>query len=729
MSTPNMYLGVLSNASGQSNVTVLGPWSGNRISIELTGSVRDTLGGLSCVNTVMENVYAALGVENHQGNEVDWWIEQIADKWIKEHDSWRFGKWKEESKVIHKSGVKDKEYMDIVQDKVIGGVQLEVEYKMNESANLAFTGSHYVALKGNVPVNNSVALVVCTIRSIKQESNVQIVKEIKKSMPKMDAETKENGEFAKKSVNQGKDIKVAVIEFELHSNIFSLYPSQLFLAQFLAKAGDDRWSISVIPNLVNESNFSLLLADTVLNCLANHVDFHISEWIHGNIIQSVDTISQNVLFDEVFKFILKQTSLKKALLLMNKVNKKAVAGTPYVNAARVLQNSFLNALNQFCPDFSIYFQHSFGLLHGLNFLEPEAGTEIIFVDSSLKLDEMSKLIFSDYLSPFDKQLLSDIQRFTGQNLPFRGVVALDTESLCSFHKTATAQRARKLIEKISLSMGVPPKLKQNEQPAVIMQISFGRYAFVLDLVLLGNHVNAFLLRLFKDESLLKLGIGFDGDLNTLRQTYPKFSCYETKIASFVDLQVMFARRYSEFPHTISLIGMSLIFLRAPLDKKCQLSNWTERPLTIHQMQYAAMDVLVLPLIFQKLLQSVENSNFNLRAQLISVITGEFVRQPRESVPKMLNLAKLDLSESVIILKNLPYSLDESRLEEILSYFGELKMATIHKRSSGESKGTAHVVFVQELDAKTCVEKMDGALLDGRPVHAYMLDRSKFIAPL
>ena len=49
-----------------------------------------------------------------------------------------------------------------------------------------------------------------------------------------------------------------------------------------------------------------------------------------------------------------------------------------------------------------------------------------------------------------------------------------------------------------------------------------------------------------------------------------------------------------------LASLTAKVLNVPLDKTCQLSDWTERPLTVSQIQYAALDAFICVKIFDRL---------------------------------------------------------------------------------------------------------------------------------
>lgn len=66
--------------------------------------------------------------------------------------------------------------------------------------------------------------------------------------------------------------------------------------------------------------------------------------------------------------------------------------------------------------------------------------------------------------------------------------------------------------------------------------------------------------------------------------------------------------------------------------------------------------------------------------------------------------------------NLPYNITQSRLQEVFSPFGTLgEVTVISDKFSGRSKGFGFVEFEDAEAAKSAIEKMNGADLDGRNI--------------
>lgn len=66
--------------------------------------------------------------------------------------------------------------------------------------------------------------------------------------------------------------------------------------------------------------------------------------------------------------------------------------------------------------------------------------------------------------------------------------------------------------------------------------------------------------------------------------------------------------------------------------------------------------------------------------------------------------------------NLPYSITQSRLQEIFSPFGALgEVTVISDKFSGRSKGFGFVEFENPEEAKAAIEKINGTDVDGRNI--------------
>lgn len=66
--------------------------------------------------------------------------------------------------------------------------------------------------------------------------------------------------------------------------------------------------------------------------------------------------------------------------------------------------------------------------------------------------------------------------------------------------------------------------------------------------------------------------------------------------------------------------------------------------------------------------------------------------------------------------NLPYSMNDQKLNEVFSAYGEVVSAkVITDYESGRSKGFGFVEMANDGDASTAIQQLDGKELDGRNV--------------
>ncbi|GMH11339.1 hypothetical protein Nepgr_013180 [Nepenthes gracilis] len=128
----------------------------------------------------------------------------------------------------------------------------------------------------------------------------------------------------------------------------------------------------------------------------------------------------------------------------------------------------------------------------------------------------------------------------------------------------------------------------------IMQIATEKMAFIFDLIRLYNEIpevlDSCLARILHSSSILKLGYNFQCDIQQLAQSYDELKCFK-HYEMLLDIQNVFKETQG------GLSGLAKKILGAGLNKTRRNSNWEQRPLTKNQIEYAALDAVVLIHIF------------------------------------------------------------------------------------------------------------------------------------
>ncbi|KAJ7977879.1 Exonuclease [Quillaja saponaria] len=128
----------------------------------------------------------------------------------------------------------------------------------------------------------------------------------------------------------------------------------------------------------------------------------------------------------------------------------------------------------------------------------------------------------------------------------------------------------------------------------IMQIASDKMVFILDLIKLSGDVpevlNDCLTRILHSPSILKLGYNFQCDIKQLAASYGELNCFK-HYEMLLDIQNVFKEPEG------GLSGLAKKILGAALNKTRRNSNWEQRPLHRNQLEYAALDAVVLIHIF------------------------------------------------------------------------------------------------------------------------------------
>ncbi|CAM8928491.1 unnamed protein product [Rhodiola kirilowii] len=128
----------------------------------------------------------------------------------------------------------------------------------------------------------------------------------------------------------------------------------------------------------------------------------------------------------------------------------------------------------------------------------------------------------------------------------------------------------------------------------IMQIASEKKVFILDLIKLYDDVpdtlDKCLIRILHSPRILKLGYNFQCDIKQLASSYRTLKCFR-HYEMLLDIQNIFKETRG------GLSGLTKKILGVGLNKTRRNSNWEQRPLTPNQLEYAALDAVVLIHIF------------------------------------------------------------------------------------------------------------------------------------
>lgn len=128
----------------------------------------------------------------------------------------------------------------------------------------------------------------------------------------------------------------------------------------------------------------------------------------------------------------------------------------------------------------------------------------------------------------------------------------------------------------------------------IIQMASEKVAFILDLIKLYDDapeiLDSCLVRILHSPRVLKLGYNFQCDMHQLSGSYPKLGCFK-RYEMLLDIQKVFKETCG------GLSGLVKKILGTGLNKTRRNSNWEQRPLTPQQLEYAALDAVVLVHLF------------------------------------------------------------------------------------------------------------------------------------
>eukprot|EP00742_Colponemidia_sp_Colp-10_P007624 GILJ01008216.1.p1 GENE.GILJ01008216.1~~GILJ01008216.1.p1 ORF type:complete len:811 (+),score=138.75 GILJ01008216.1:45-2477(+) len=203
----------------------------------------------------------------------------------------------------------------------------------------------------------------------------------------------------------------------------------------------------------------------------------------------------------------------------------------------------------------------------------------------------------------------------------------------------------------------------------ILQIANGQRAFILDLIQLEGAYDAFLTELFLSESIIKIGFAFTGDLALLRESNPELKCFE-RINCYIEAETAFKRTSNGSAAESGKKGLSYLvesWLGLGLCKRNQISNWERRPLTVEQLQYAALDAHCLVEMANRFMEDSKQTLHDIRATAVVLAANQNADKPkRKTVNGVRQKRRSSSGDAPTTESAVAPTSDESLLEEGMS---------------------------------------------------------------
>ena len=156
----------------------------------------------------------------------------------------------------------------------------------------------------------------------------------------------------------------------------------------------------------------------------------------------------------------------------------------------------------------------------------------------------------------------------------------------------------------------PPPPSPSNWPVSLLQISSRDAVWVVDLLTLTQTLSEdeqivlaeTLSALFSSSAIVKVGLGPASDLKRLSWSYPEILSTQPTFKSVLDIQTLAKRAYPQVSKR-EMDGLNKLCLREfgqGVDKKYQCSDWGSRPLSAEQLEYAALDAVLMVRLFDSL---------------------------------------------------------------------------------------------------------------------------------
>mmetsp|Transcript_31120 Transcript_31120/g.34824 ORF Transcript_31120/g.34824 Transcript_31120/m.34824 type:complete len:763 (-) Transcript_31120:523-2811(-) len=167
--------------------------------------------------------------------------------------------------------------------------------------------------------------------------------------------------------------------------------------------------------------------------------------------------------------------------------------------------------------------------------------------------------------------------------------------------------------------------KNQPQPVLLLQVSVHalQTVFLFDLQVLlrplkppitsmnkvEREFSNALATIMQSKSFIVVGYQVSSDLRRIVSSYPHLSCFQEvhsviEISSLIKRVLHISKEKRSRHITMSLASMTSHYLGLTLDKECQLTDWAVRALSLKQLEYAALDAAVTPILAERVLESI-----------------------------------------------------------------------------------------------------------------------------
>jgi prolyl-tRNA editing enzyme YbaK/EbsC (Cys-tRNA(Pro) deacylase) len=118
--------------------------------------------------------------------------------------------------------------------------------------------------------------------------------------------------------------------------------------------------------------------------------------------------------------------------------------------------------------------------------------------------------------------------------------------------------------------------------------------------------------MFSSTIIFKTGYQLSSDLRRIATSYQHIPCFQEvhsvlEVSGLIKRILHITKQKKSRMITMSLARMTEHYVGRTVNKECQVSNWSERPMKSEQLEYAALDAAISPKLVEKVLESIDAS--------------------------------------------------------------------------------------------------------------------------